>query len=170
MNVFFDTEFAGGIEKKDAQRYLISIGLVAVDGREFYAELTDTWDDHLCSLWVLQNVIPLLDGGDCRMGVEEMAARLKAWIEGLTDGEVVLRTDTPAFDWPFIEELFKFYGWPKNLRKKYGTVYFESDRQSHRYNNGIEDYFKTHGKRQHHALVDARSMQYAWKYAIKRGL
>ena len=40
LSVFFDTEFAGGIERRDAQRYLISIGLVAADGREFYGELT----------------------------------------------------------------------------------------------------------------------------------
>ena len=171
LSVFFDTEFAGGIERRDAQRYLISIGLVAADGREFYGELTDTWADQQCSDWVVANVLPLLEGGECQMGVETLASRLKAWIEGLSDDdtEVVLRTDAPHLDWPFVEEMFKFYGWPKNLRKKYGTVYFESDRQSHRYNNGVEDYFKTHGKRKHHALVDARSMQYAWKYAIRRG-
>jgi hypothetical protein len=83
----------------------------------------------------------------------------------------VLRTDAPHFDWPFVEEIFNFYGWPKNLRKKYSTVYFESDRQQHRYDSAINHYFKLvdNGKRQHHALVDARSMQYAWKYAVKNG-
>jgi hypothetical protein len=169
MNVFFDTEFSG-IRNRNDPRYLISIGCVAQDGREFYAELTDTWDEHLCSLWVIENVLPLLEGGDYRLSVEETAVRLKAWIEGLSDSEVVLRTDAPAFDWPFIVEMFNFHGWPKNLRKKYGTVYFESDRQKHRYQSGVNDYFKTYGARQHHALVDARSIQYAWKYAVKRGL
>jgi hypothetical protein len=169
MNVFFDTEFSG-TEKKNGYRYLISIGLVTQDGREFYAELTDTWDESLCSMWVIENVLPLLQDGDCQMKVSELAQRLKGWIEAL-EGEVVLRTDAPAFDWPFIEEIFNFYGWPTNLRKKYGTVNFESDRQNHRYASAVNHYFKfvDNGKRQHHALVDARSIQYAWKYAIKRG-
>lgn len=159
MNVFFDTEFAGGIEKKDAQRYLISIGLVAMDGREFYAELIGTWDDHLCSPWVLKNVIPLLDGGDCRMGVEEFAVRLKEWIEGLTAEQVIMRSDAPSYDWKFIEEIFSVHGWPKNLRKTCGSIYFESDRQNHRYKAAAADYFKTHGAHQHHSLVDARSVR-----------
>jgi len=39
MRIFLDTEFT------DFQNaHLISIGLVAEDGREFYAELFDGWD------------------------------------------------------------------------------------------------------------------------------
>jgi len=165
MDVFFDTEFAGGIEKIDAQRYLISIGLVAEDSRECYYELDDTYDDHLCSLWVHQNVIPLLEGGDFKMGVEEMATRLKSWIESLTNGEVVLHSDAPAYDWPFIEEIFTFYGWPKNLRRTCGTLLFESDHQVQIYETAVAEYFKTYDSRQHHALVDARSMLFAWRCA-----
>jgi hypothetical protein len=167
VDVFVDTEFAGGIEKIDAQRYLISIGLVAEDSRERYYELDDTYDDHLCSLWVHQNVIPLLDGGDFRIGVTELAARLKSWIESLTNDEVILRTDAPAYDWPFIEELFNFYGWPKNLRRTCGTMDFESVHQVLRYETAVAEYFITHDSRQHHALVDARAMQYAWRFALK---
>ena len=43
MQVFFDTEFSS-LNKKNGHRYLISIGCVAHDGREFYAELSDTCD------------------------------------------------------------------------------------------------------------------------------
>ena len=76
LSVFFDTEFAGGTERREAQRYLISIGFVASEGREFYAELTDTWDEHLCSMWVMDTVLPLLEGGEYRMGVADLAVRL----------------------------------------------------------------------------------------------
>ncbi len=166
MRVFFDTEFSG-IDKKNGYRYLISIGCVAEDGREFYAELTDTWDENLCSLFVIETVLPLLDGGECGMGVSEVAERLKAWIECVPDDEVILLTDAPAYDWPFIEEIFNFYGWPKNLRRKYGTVWFETDDLQERYDAGLKLYWKDYIARQHHALVDARGMLFAWKFVLR---
>lgn len=167
MNVFFDTEFTS-LEKKHGNRYLISIGCVAEDGREFYAELTDTWDEHLCSLFVLETVLPLLEGGDFEMGVTELAERLKAWIESLSDEEVTLRTDQPAFDWPFIEEIFGFYGWPRNLRRKYGTIWFETDIQQDQFNAELERYWKENATKLHHALVDARALFSAWRHAAER--
>lgn len=56
MKYFFDTEFiehAAGLE-------LLSIGIVAEDGRTFYAENTAV-DRRLADDWVQENVISLLD-------------------------------------------------------------------------------------------------------------
>jgi len=170
MQVFFDTEFANTEPDKNGHRYLISIGCITTDGREFYAELTDTWDDHLCSMFVLDTVLPLLEGGEYRIGVSELAVRLKAWIENLTSKEVVLVSDAPSYDWPFIQEIFDHNGWPANLRKKCSLLCFEEYKQRHRYGAALASFWKDHGARQHHALVDARSMLFAWKYAIKRGI
>lgn len=167
LSVFFDTEFS--CIEKDATQALISIGCVAEDGREFYAELSDTWHPANCSAFVAGNVLPLLEGGEYRMTEAELAVRLKAWIEGLTDKEVILRTDCPRFDWPWVEQLFQFYGcWPMNLRKKCGTIYCNHDSQIRRYQDALGKYWKEHAARQHHALVDARSLQVAWKFAMKR--
>lgn len=166
MNVMFDTEFTilqGGT--------LISIGCVAQDEREFYAELSDTWHPANCSAFVVETVLPLLNGGECRMSEAELAMRLKDWIESLTDKEVILRSDYPGIDWPWVEQLFTFYGcWPKNLRRKCGTIYFNHDYQINRYQAALADYWKANITRQHHALVDAKSLLFAWKAAIKRGL
>ena len=170
MQVFFDTEFNSLQKDKDGHRYLISIGCVAQDGRTFYAELTDTWDEHLCSLFVLETVLPLLEGGDCRMGVSEMVVRLKAWLESLTDKEVVMRSDAPELDWPFIREMFDHNGWPSNLRQKCGAISFAESSQFHRFNVGLHSFWKDNKSRQHHALVDARSLLFAWKFAIRRGV
>lgn len=168
MQVFFDTEFTS----LDANRMrgLISVGLVAQDGRKFYAELSDTWDDSMCSLFVLDTVIPLLQDGEHTMCVETLAMRLKDWIESLTDKEVILRSDCPALDWSFLEEIFNVHGWPKNLRQKCGTIYFSHDYQINRYQAALGDYWKANATRQHHALVDAKSLLFAWKAAIKRGM
>ncbi|MEZ4600753.1 MAG: hypothetical protein R2940_13270 [Syntrophotaleaceae bacterium] len=59
--VFLDTEFT----HLDAPK-LISIGLVSICGREFYAELTDGWGLQDCSLFVLGQVLPLLDNEDAK--------------------------------------------------------------------------------------------------------
>lgn len=60
-----------------------------------------------------------------------------------TDKQVILRSDAPRVDWPWIENLFTFYGyWPKNLRRTCGTVFFEENRQKHRYNLGLQTYWK----------------------------
>lgn len=170
MNVFFDTEFT---HLRDARRKpkLISIGCVAQDGREFYAEPLDTWQPSDCSDFVVQTVLPLLQGGDCRINECKLAVRLKEWVEGLTDKKVIFRSDAPSYDWQFLEYLFTFYGcWPKNLRRECGTIYFNHDHQINRYQDALAEYWKTHAARQHHALVDARCQLFAWKQAIRRGL
>lgn len=168
MIVFFDTEFANTEPDKNGHRHLISIGCITTDGREFYAELTDTWDDHLCSMFTLNTVLPLLQGGEYRMGVSELAVRLKAWIEGLTDKEVIFHSDAPTFDWAFIEEIFNYNGWPKNLRRTCAQICFEEYKQRHAYSSAEANYWKDHGARRHHALVDARCALFAWKYANRK--
>lgn len=167
MNVFFDTEFT--TVEKDGVRTLISIGCASQDGREFYAELSDTWHPANCSDFVVATVLPLLQGGEYRMAEAELAVRLKGWIEGLAVSQVTMRSDAPLYDWPWVEQLFQFYGcWPKNMRQKCGTIYFNHDYQIRRYQSGLEDYWKINAARQHHALVDAKGLLFAWMCAIKR--
>lgn len=169
MQVFFDTEFT--TLNPNGYPFLISIGCVAQDGREFYAEVDGGWNEGLCSDFVIQTVLPLLQGGEYRIAEADLAMRLKDWIESLTDKQVILRSDCPSVDWPWIEQLSQFYGcWPKNLRQKCGTIYFSHDYQINRYQDALADYWKTNAARQHHALVDAKSLLFAWKAAIKRGI
>lgn len=55
MRCFLDTEFSSMDRPA-----LISIALVADDGREFYAEVTDSWTLEDCSDFVISNVLPHL--------------------------------------------------------------------------------------------------------------
>lgn len=78
MLVFIDTEFTN-LEK----RTLISIALVAQDGREFYAECTD-YPEAQCSDFVQEIVLPLLGrvpGAACSRS--ELTERLRDWFDGL---------------------------------------------------------------------------------------
>ncbi len=159
MKIFFDTEFTS-LEDVDAG--LISIGLVTEDGQEFYAELTDTYDQSICSEFVIETVLPLLDGGDCQMTFQELASKLKAWIESLRD-EVILISDSPPIDFPFIWDLFEKYGWPHNLPKQCEPLYFLiSEKDGEKFHRALEDFWALHANRQHHALYDAKSLQVAW--------
>lgn len=54
MRYFFDTEFIESSERKTID--LISIGVVAGDGREYYAISTE-FDTSLASEWVVENVL-----------------------------------------------------------------------------------------------------------------
>ena len=161
----FDTEFTS----LDANRMkgLISIGCVA-NGQEFYAELSDTWDESMCSLFVIDTVLPLLQGGEYTMDVATLAVRLKEWIEQLTGNEVVMQSDSPVLDFQFVKEIFDCHGWPKNLRQTPAGIMFDDMRQMHRYNVGKLSYWKEHGARQHHALIDARGLAFAWKFATRK--
>ena len=59
MKIFFDTEFTG--LHKDTT--LIRIGLVAGDGKTFYAELTD-YDRNQVDYWIKENVLAHLKFND----------------------------------------------------------------------------------------------------------
>lgn len=167
INVFFDTEFTD--ISPLAEPKLISVGMVSMSGREFYAELSDTYQLNNCSQFVVANVLPLLEGGDKLMLEAVCARRLQAWIESLDDGEVVIRCDSPGYDWPLVADMFNFYEcWPKNLRRKCGEIVFENPNFYHRYNCGQYEYWRAYAASQHHALVDARGLRFAWGYAVKR--
>ncbi len=63
MRYFIDTEFLDLGAKHPV--HLISIGIVAEDGREYYAE----WEDaplHLADAWVKENVVPYLHRSHAR--------------------------------------------------------------------------------------------------------
>jgi hypothetical protein len=166
MDVFFDTEFT--TLSVNGYPMLISIGCVAVDGRECYFEVNDTWNKGICSDFVIDNVLPLLQGGECSVTEEQLSILLRDWIEGLTDKEVVFKSDAPAFDWSWVFDLFQFYGtWPKNLKRKCSGVYFDTHRQAFRFAGAQETYWKNND-RKHHALEDARCLQFAHKHATRK--
>ena len=56
MKIFFDTEFTG----LHQDTTLISIGMIAEDGRELYCELND-YDKTQIDDWLKDNVICLID-------------------------------------------------------------------------------------------------------------
>lgn len=158
MLIFFDTEFTElGLDPR-----LISIGLVSEDGaREFYAELSDTYQLTDCSDFVREAVLPHLEGGAARMAMDELTLGLGNWIEGF-EQPVQLATDSLSWDWPWIQELFCTPGtWPENLDGKPLPL-----AQSPEFNLAVEKTFAS-GLRRHHALEDAKANRLGWRALAK---
>ena len=79
MRTFLDTEFTNFTDPM-----LISFGLVAENGREFYAELSDGWQPEQCSVFVQDVVLPRMERSPastvCR---SEAGIKLVDWFSSL---------------------------------------------------------------------------------------
>ena len=85
MLVFLDTEFTD-FTRPD----LISIGLVAEDGREFYAERTDYYTTR-CGDFVRETVLPLLGRvPDAACTRTELTDRLRDWFGQLPEPATII--------------------------------------------------------------------------------
>lgn len=158
LRVFFDTEFSGLI----VNARLISIGLVSEDGkRTFYAELSDTWDAEACDPFVLEAVVPRLEGGDCRMTMTELGQRLEDWLQGF-DQPIRMATDSLAWDWAWFHEIFHAAGtWPKNVDGKPLLLSMNYLIDFDAFAETVEAAFAK-GLRRHHALDDAEANRRGW--------
>jgi len=148
MKIFIDTEFSDLVPYNK----LISIALVDENENYFYAELTDTYELKDCSEFVIQNVLPLLRGGEYRMSSYECSLKLGSWIED-RGTDCILACDNPSWDIPHIKRLLEPL-WPENLHKnQYFPVYVPADTE-----NRLVVKFNYHI---HNALDDALIMKKA---------
>lgn len=115
--LFFDTEFTGLHKNTD----LISIGIVADTGAEFYAELTD-YDKSQVDGWILKNVISNLtlegEGNTFSLATKlnkgvsvkvkdskkNVSTLLRTWLSNFD--EVEIWSDCLAYDWMLFNDLF----------------------------------------------------------------
>ncbi len=157
MLIFFDTEFT---DLHPAAK-LISIGLVADDGRTFYAELADTYRLDDVGEFARMAVLPLLEGDDSLMYSHQLTLRLGNWIEDF-EQPVRLATDSLAWDWPWIERTFSTPGtWPANLDHKPLLLTSGTLPGYDAFCEALEAGFAG-GLRRHHALDDAKANRMGW--------
>ncbi|HEF4840748.1 TPA: 3'-5' exoribonuclease [Burkholderia vietnamiensis] len=142
MRIFVDTEFTDFIDCD-----LISIALVAEDGREFYAERND-FDRHACSAFVREAVLPQLGQYPERMlSRVSLHAALLEWLKQFGGGTFCMDFHG---DWDLLVDLLDGVpdGWEAQL------IGDQTDKVR------MESYFQQFGGR-HHALHDARALRYA---------
>ena len=103
MRMFFDMKFTGLHQHTTP----VSIGLVAENGRSFYAEFTD-YDKSQVDDWLQKNVIDNLVGqkGGAFVGNRgKLAYLLKGWLESFGE-QIEMWSDTLAYDWVLFSQLF----------------------------------------------------------------
>ncbi|MDP1870811.1 MAG: 3'-5' exoribonuclease [Gallionella sp.] len=94
------------------------------------------------------------------MSLNELSLRLGNWVEGF-EQPVQLVSDSPLWDWPWIQELFCLPGtWPENLDGKPTSLYANKVNTTIVY-LAIEQGFSA-GLRRHHALDDAKANRLGW--------
>lgn len=150
MYIFLDTEFT----QLSHEAKLISVGLVSEDGKEFYAELSDTWLLDDCSDFVKSDVLPHLEGGRALMARVELCLRMGNWLESF-EVPVQLVTDAPTWDWPWLDYIFdEDHLQPANLEST-PVLFVPSEHE-------LEALHLQGQFRYHNALDDARTLRLAW--------
>lgn len=152
MLLFLDTEYTGFGQLPPK---LISLAIVAEDGkREFYAELSDTWQHDDCTEFVKQQVLPLLSGPGTPL--VEVRSTLRTWFaDGPRFAKVACDSGT---DWKFLLDLLGTPR-PENLADQYYDLRPLVDTAV--YHSAVDAYFRLDA-REHHALTDARAYRCAW--------
>ncbi|MBR7780231.1 3'-5' exoribonuclease [Undibacterium rugosum] len=149
MNIFIDTEFTDFIKPQ-----LISMGLVAASGEEFYAEVP--FLEISCSTFVKEVVIPLLGkqhGAVCSK--DELRERLITWLE-------LVRPRNEA-----LEICFYFQtDWDLFANALGGSIpiWCQARLIGREINELLRyDFHKRNQLPEHHALYDARAIRYAFR-------
>lgn len=149
LKIFIDTEFTDFIDT-----HLISIGLAAASGEEFYAEVP--YPEQACSPFVRMAVIPLLGKvahAACSTG--ELHGRLLTWLELVrppgSDIEICFDYQT---DWDlFIDALdYQMPAWCHSRLVAYGIDELL-----------LREFYQKTNLPEHHALYDAQANRYAFR-------
>lgn len=141
MRYFIDTEFIEDGRTID----LISIGIVAADGREYYAEAPV--DLSRANEWVFENVVPHL------MGVVTSRRTIASEIQRFVTGSrPEFWAYCGAYDWVVLNQL---YG-PMVDHPKSWPFYCNDIRQEALSRGIRHDDFPEQDTDEHHALADAR--------------
>jgi hypothetical protein len=155
VRLFLDTEFT---DLPNCE--LLSIGIVSEDGHEFYAERSDV-DLSLCGDFCRAAVLAQLGADPAAICTEaELSVRLKAWLATFDQAGPVLVSVGHPTDW----ELFTYLARDEDSLKVPDWLKGQSIKAAIDQRD-VEEYWRLNGRRDHHALHDARALRFAWRQA-----
>jgi hypothetical protein len=151
LRIWFDTEF----HDDGKQIELISLGMVASDGREFYTE-NIAYDRRRATPWLQANVLRYLQPGTERT-TTQIAAELRAFV-GTANPEFWAYFG--EYDWIALRQVFgDLMAWPE------GWPLSHMNLEQWRLHLGAPELPKqTHNL--HHALADAKWLRTAWAHLV----
>lgn len=170
--VFCDTEFTDFTNME-----LISVGLVPIEGPEFYKEINDHCVN-FCSAFVQQVVKPLLNMNEHGCSYNQAAVALRQWLKNFNGQHLTFVVDYRG-DYDLISKLLQHSPQPLNCTIEFAFVqtvmhdvlFFSLDQQQATeqlypalewMEQHINAYWENVDNRRHHALVDARAMHAGW--------
>ena len=164
MLIFLDTEFTDFVRPD-----LISIALVAEDGREFYAERTDYHQD-ACNDFVRETVLPLLGrvpGAACTR--TELTDRLHEWFEQLPEPATIIYDF--GSDWLLLVDAILGRAY-KNPPTNFGEpLHLGNSSITHPIFERAQNNIYTQEWPPHHALADALALMAgyrAWRQFMEK--
>lgn len=149
LKIFIDTEFTDFIDC-----HLISLGLAAETGEDFYAEVP--YPDKACSEFVREAVIPLLGRiPHARCAFDELRLKTLNWLDIVREkDEAVEVCFDYQGDWDlFIDALdYRVPNWcsPRLVDRNINELL-------------LYTFHKKYGLPEHHALYDAQANRYAFR-------
>lgn len=155
MRYFLDTEFIESGPGKPIQ--LISIGIVADGGREFYAESAE-YNIADCNEWVLANVIPQMLGS-CAYPLSEIASKVREFVG---DDKPEFWGYYADYDWVVFCQLF---GTMIDLPKGFPMYCRDIKQLCDELGNPA---LPQQGRGEHNALADAKWNKAAYEFLLSR--
>jgi hypothetical protein len=152
LKVFVDTEFTDFINT-----HLISIGMAAESGEEFYAEVP--YPEKACSSFVHEAVIPLLGRvPNSACSLDDLRIKIITWLESIRrrDEDVEICFDYQT-DWDLFSDVLD-YRVPPWCR---GRMVDKNINELLRY-----EFHKQNALPEHHALYDALANRHAFHERI----
>lgn len=150
FKIFIDTEFTDFIDI-----HLISIGMVAQSGEEFYAEVP--YPKGSCNLFVREIVIPLLGRiQDSSCSIEELCVKMTTWlriVRPFEEEEVEICFDYES-DWDLFSSALGYRVPPWCVPRMVSRNINELLRYKFHKDNNLPE---------HHALYDAQANRYAFR-------
>ena len=134
--------------------------LIDEAGETFYAELPPASYMPKVTEWVVENVLPLLDGAGAVQQGRDLCTHLVNWIAERGPAQIV--KDAPNYDFKFLESMLS--PWPSNLDRTPIVPIFDGDK-GERFEAVTETAY-AQGLRRHHALDDAKANRLAWLASI----
>lgn len=154
MRYWYDCEFIEDSHTID----LISIGIVAEDGRELYLESAD-FDRGKANQWVREHVLPQLKGGECRWPLRSIRVTLLDFFDIEDYGKPELWGWCAGYDWVAFCQLF---GTMMDLPDGYPHYVRDIQQVLDEYTIS-DDLLPQPEEQAHNALTDARQIKKIWE-------
>lgn len=158
MKYWLDTEFMDDGKTID----LISIGIVAEDGRELYLESSD-FDKSRANHWLRGNVLPHLKGGESRWPIPSIRVTLRDFFDVQDYGKPEIWGWCVGYDFVAFCQIF---GTMMDLPEDY-PHYFKEFQQVLDERGIADEELPEQEEGLHNALADARHLKRLWGYIVR---